>query len=111
MNRIPGMRIHPVSIAVLLLIGAFGVAAADPDSAQPTTGRVYGADYRITPDTSREGARIQLSIAQSGGARSKLQTLGKSAASLCKDRSTGPVTTRAAGVLTRLNDEIRRKTD
>jgi hypothetical protein len=61
MNCIPGSGIRLIAMA-LLIFNSYSVAvsAAEND-------RVYGADYSITPDVSKGGAVVELTISQTEG--------------------------------------------
>jgi hypothetical protein len=62
MNRFSGIIVQIIVIYAALATPV--TAVAQSQTAQPTTARVYGADYRITPDISRGGAEISLIIRQ-----------------------------------------------
>ena len=67
MNCISGTGIRSLLLAILVLLTAFSTVMAQSSSSQASNERVYGADYRITPDVSREGAQVELRITQSRG--------------------------------------------
>lgn len=62
MNRFSGIIIQIIFMYATL--AAPVTAVAQSQTAQPMPARVYGADYRITPDISRGGAEISLRIRQ-----------------------------------------------
>lgn len=64
MNCIPGPGIRLISIVAFGLLATCGTASGDSEAPQAANERVYGADYRITPDISGGGAFVELRIAQ-----------------------------------------------
>ena len=66
MNCIPGSGIRLITMAFLIFT-SYGVSGSAAETIGPGNDRVYGADYLITPDVSRSGAVVELTISQAEG--------------------------------------------
>jgi hypothetical protein len=64
MNCIPGLITQSLSIIAAGLLVSVSATAAESESLTSGSERVYGVDYRITPNISRAGAYVQLTVAQ-----------------------------------------------